>query len=69
MASEQIPKTQLAAVSDDATGFDIREVPVVQANELEPGRALVKVLYSGVCHVSAPRRCSPVPSHHAHMPD
>jgi propanol-preferring alcohol dehydrogenase len=50
MSQEQIPKTQLAAVSDDATGFEIKEIPVVQPNELEPGRALVKVLYSGVCH-------------------
>lgn len=52
MSNEKIPKTQLAAVSDDASGFEIKEIPVVQANELEPGRALVKILYSGVCHVS-----------------
>lgn len=49
---EEIPKTQRAAVSDDASGFEIREIPVTQPDELEPGRALVKVLYSGVCHVS-----------------
>ncbi|EJT50680.1 hypothetical protein A1Q1_08232 [Trichosporon asahii var. asahii CBS 2479] len=47
---EEIPKTQRAAVSDDASGFEIREIPVTQPDELEPGRALVKVLYSGVCH-------------------
>lgn len=52
---EEIPKTQRAAVSDDASGFEIREIPVVQPDELEPGRALVKVLYSGVCHVSIQR--------------
>lgn len=52
---EEIPKTQRAAVSDDASGFDIREIPVTQPDELEPGRALVKVLYSGVCHVSIPQ--------------
>lgn len=50
--SESIPKTQLAAVSDDASGFKIKEIPVTQPDQLEPGRALVKVLYSGVCHVS-----------------
>lgn len=50
---EEIPKTQRAAVSDDASGFEIKEIPVTQPDQLEPGRALVKVLYSGVCHVSA----------------
>ena len=28
----------------------IEETPVVQPSELEPNTALVKVLYSGVCH-------------------
>lgn len=51
-AKEQIPKTQRAAVSDDKSGFKIKDIPVVQPDELEAGRALVKVLYSGVCHVS-----------------
>ncbi|KAL1412993.1 alcohol dehydrogenase [Vanrija albida] len=50
MSNEQIPKVQLAAVSDDASGFTIKEIPVVQPDQLEPGRALVKILYSGVCH-------------------
>lgn len=50
MVAEQIPKTQLAAVSDDASGFEIKEIPVVQPDELKPGRALVKILYTGVCH-------------------
>jgi len=31
-------------------GIEIKQIPVVQPGELEPGRALVKVLYSGVCH-------------------
>lgn len=53
---EEIPKTQRAAVSDDASGFEIREIPVTQPDELEPGRALVKVLYTGVCHVSTVSR-------------
>jgi propanol-preferring alcohol dehydrogenase len=53
VASEPIPKTQLAAVSDSAAqGTKIKEIPVTQPDQLEPGRALVKVLYSGVCHVS-----------------
>lgn len=48
--AESIPKKQLAAVSDDSSSLEIREIPVVQPSELEPGRALVKVLYTGVCH-------------------
>lgn len=55
---EEIPKTQRAAVSDDASGFEIREIPVTQPDQLEPGRALVKVLYTGVCHVSISLLCS-----------
>lgn len=51
VASEAIPKTQRAAVSEDASGFKIVDIPVVQPDQLEAGRALVKVLYSGVCHV------------------
>lgn len=58
---ENIPKSQRAAVSDDASGFKIKEVPVVQPDQLEPGRALVKILYSGVCHVSLAARSSPSP--------
>lgn len=48
--TESIPKKQLAAVSDDSSSLEMREIPVVQPSELEPGRALVKVLYTGVCH-------------------
>lgn len=62
MSNEQIPKVQLAAVSDDASGFTIKEIPVVQPDQLEPGRALVKILYSGVCHVSSCAFSSPSPS-------
>lgn len=66
---EEIPKTQRAAVSDDASGFDIREIPVTQPDELEPGRALVKVLYSGVCHVSIPSSgCGPAPKVRPRIP-
>lgn len=39
MSSEPIPKTQLAAVSDSAEkGVEIREIPVVQPDELKPGK-------------------------------
>lgn len=50
VASEPIPKEQLAAVSHSAeAGTVIETVPVVQPSELKPGEALVKLLYSGVC--------------------
>ncbi|CAE7134676.1 unnamed protein product [Rhizoctonia solani] len=43
-----IPKTQKAAIFDKAGGpVEIREVPVVQPEQLEAGQVLVKVLYSG----------------------
>ncbi|BEJ15407.1 hypothetical protein CspHIS471_0500120 [Cutaneotrichosporon sp. HIS471] len=47
---EAIPLKQLAAVSHSAaTGTVIETIPVVQPSELNPGEALVKLLYSGVC--------------------
>lgn len=45
-----IPKTQLAAVSEaHDRPTTVQSVPVTQAADLEPGQALVKLLYSGVC--------------------
>jgi propanol-preferring alcohol dehydrogenase len=50
-----IPKTQRAALSSSKEkGTVVEEIPVVQPEALEVGQALVKVLYSGVCHVSPP---------------
>lgn len=47
-----IPRTQRAALSySKKTPTVVEEIPVVQPEALEPGQALVKVLYSGVCHV------------------
>jgi len=47
-----IPKTQRAALSySKEAGTVIEEISVVQPEALEPGQALIKVLYSGVCHV------------------
>lgn len=44
---EQIPKTQKAIVSEKADSLEIKEIPVIQPDDLPNGQALVKVLYSG----------------------
>ncbi|EJU01966.1 mannitol-1-phosphate dehydrogenase [Dacryopinax primogenitus] len=49
MTPEQIPQTQKAAVVRNKQ-VAIETVPVVQPADLKPNEALVKVLYSGVCH-------------------
>jgi propanol-preferring alcohol dehydrogenase len=49
---DTIPKTQRAALSYGKDSPTVVEtIPVVQPEALEPGQALVKILYSGVCHV------------------
>lgn len=46
---EKVPKTQKAIVSDSAEqGYAIKDINVVQPEELPAGQALVKVLYSGM---------------------
>ncbi|EJF57406.1 GroES-like protein [Dichomitus squalens] len=47
-----IPKTQVAAIVEttDAPLKVVRDHPVKQASELEPGECLVELEYSGVCH-------------------
>lgn len=62
-ADLSIPKTQRAALSySKEAGTVIEEIPVVQPEALDPGPALVKVLFSGVCHVSRhlTKRLTPV---------
>merc|ERR1711977_335118 len=51
MPQPTIPKTQKAIVSDSADkGIEVREIPVIQQKDLETGTALVKILYTGICH-------------------
>ncbi|CEL54281.1 alcohol dehydrogenase [Rhizoctonia solani AG-1 IB] len=46
-----IPKTQKVAIFQKSGGpVEIKDAPVVQADALEAGQVLVKVMYSGVCH-------------------
>lgn len=46
-----IPKEQKAAIFHKKGGpVDIETVPVIQKDKLEAGQALVRVMYSGVCH-------------------
>lgn len=53
MTITPIPTTQLAAVSrSKETGTVVETIPVVQPEDLKPGQALVRIRYSGVCHVS-----------------
>ncbi|KAJ9109745.1 hypothetical protein QFC19_001975 [Naganishia cerealis] len=51
VANEPIPKRARGAFVKKGTGnVKIEEYDVVQPKDLKPGEALVKVLYSGVCH-------------------
>jgi len=51
MSQYEIPKVQRAAIFEHQGGpVEIKEVPVVQPEELKPGQALVKVMFTGVCH-------------------
>jgi len=47
---QSIPKTQKAAVCHEPGKVVMEDVPVVQPKELKPNEALVKVMYTGVCH-------------------
>lgn len=54
VAKEAIPKRARGAFVQKANdNVKIEEYDVVQPKDLKPGEALVKVLYSGVCHVSS----------------
>jgi propanol-preferring alcohol dehydrogenase len=50
--SPTIPKTQTAVVFEKHNGplFVKTDHPVVQQKDLKPGEALVKIVYTGVCH-------------------
>lgn len=51
---EQIPKRARGAFVQQAdSNVKVEEYDVVQPKDLKPGEALVKVMYSGVCHVSS----------------
>lgn len=51
MSTVPFASIQKAAVFHQQRGpVSIREVPVIQPEDLKPGQALVKVAYSGVCH-------------------
>lgn len=46
-----IPKTHKVAIFTQKGGpVAVKEVPVPQQSDLKPGEALVRVIYSGVCH-------------------
>lgn len=62
-ANEPIPKKARGAFVQQAnSNVSMEDYDVVQAKDLKPGEALVKVMYSGVCHVSLIRHLScPLP--------
>ncbi|KAI5474696.1 alcohol dehydrogenase [Pseudohyphozyma bogoriensis] len=51
-SAPSVPKTQTAVVFEEQNGplYVRNNHPVVQQKDLKPGEALVRVLYSGVCH-------------------
>ncbi|KAK0546882.1 hypothetical protein OC846_005094 [Tilletia horrida] len=60
-----VPATGRAAVQAEKNSpIEIKDVPVVQAEKLEPGQVLIRMLFSGVCHTDlhAVRGDWPIPS-------
>ncbi|KAJ9110205.1 hypothetical protein QFC20_003057 [Naganishia adeliensis] len=54
-ANEPIPKKARGAFVKQAnSNVTMEDYDVVQAKDLKPGEALVKVMYSGVCHIGDP---------------
>lgn len=61
-ANEPIPKKARGAFVKQANNnVTMEDYDVVQAKDLKPGEALVKVMYSGVCHVSPIRHLHILP--------